>query len=140
MSEQRNPYTGHVPRPVVRLTFCELDGTDHELTLLADTGSGYPVIVGREWFDRLVNHRRRVAPIHTNLGPLTEGWFHLYMPEFGLNQLVLAYRGPDIAESLAAENPDLHGLAGLPILRLGEYGGNATEFWFRYPTPTPHSP
>lgn len=140
MSEQRHPYVGRTPRPILRLTFCELDGTDHEITLLADTGSGYPVIVGPEWFDRLVHTRRRTAPIRTNHGPLVEGWFHLFMPEFGLNQLVRAYRSPDIGQSLAEENPDLHGLVGLPILRFGEYGGNADEFWFRLPTPTPSSP
>lgn len=30
---------------------------------------------------------------------------------------------------------------GLPLLRIGEYGGNATDFWFRYPpTPTTSQP
>ncbi len=140
MSEQRHPYFGHVPRPILRLTFCELDGTDHELTLLADTGSPYPLIVGPGWFDRLVHTRRHLPPTITNHGLLQEGWFHLYMPEFGMSELVRAYRGPDIAQSLAAENPELHGLVGLPILRLGEYGGNADEFWFRHPHVIPPAP
>ena len=140
MSEQRNRYIGHHPRSILHLTFSGLDGTVHELTLLADTGSGYPVIVGPGWFDRLVHTRRRTDAILTNHGPLTEGWFHLDMPDLGLNQLVRGYCGPGIAGPLAEENPDLDGLVGLPFLRLGEYGGNADEFWFRYPTPTPPAP
>lgn len=68
------------------------------------------------------------------------GWFRLYMPAFGLVELVTGYGNDILTASVAEEDPSFMGLVGLPILRLGEYGGNATDFWFRYPpTPPPTS-
>ncbi len=62
------------------------------------------------------------------------------MPDFGLVELIRAYSNLDIGQSLREENPSFVGLVGLPVLRLGEYGGNARDFWFRYPLPNPLQP
>jgi hypothetical protein len=75
----------------------------------------------------------------TNLGNLVGGWVQLYNPEFdGLVELTLAYGSNKAADIAARSDPAFVGVIGLPLLRLGEYGGNATDFWFRYP-PTPTS-
>ncbi len=137
MSEQLNPYFGRYARPFLRTTFSERNGTTQELMLLADTGSPYPVILSPFWFDRLVHTETR--DVDTNFGRLYSGWVHLYMPDYGLSELAKGYSNQHVGESLAEENPDLVGLVGLPLLRLGEYGGNATDFWFRSSPPTPTS-
>jgi hypothetical protein len=83
---------------------------------------------------RFLPYRNRVS----NLGTLLGGWVQLYTPELGVVETVLAYGNASGAELAARAHPDFVGIVGLPLLRLGEYGGNATDFWFRYP-PTPTS-
>ncbi len=138
MSEQRTPYIGYHARPYLRFAFSDLAGATHDLLLLADTGSSYSFILHPTWFDRLV--QTRLHRLETNFGRMTCGWLHVYMPEMSMVELMRGYANRRIGESLAEENPDFAGLVGLPVLRLGEYGGNATDFWFRYPPPTPIAP
>ena len=135
MTVQQNAYLGRTPRPFLRMTLSDLAGTAHDLMLLADTGSPYALILKEFWFDRLVHTDTK--DIDTNFGRMASGWVHLYMPDFGISELVKAYSNRSVGRDLAAEHPDFAGLVGLPVLRLGEYGGNATDFWFRYPPPTP---
>ena len=132
MAEQRNPYKGDKRRAYLRLDFRAADRSRHTVELLVDTGSAEGVIVSRALYDRLVltHDRPTVTPAW---GFTVGGWFQLYMPESGLVELVQGYGNDLIATAAADEHPDLHGLVGLPVLRLGEYGGNATDFWFRYP-------
>jgi hypothetical protein len=42
-----------------------------------------------------------------------------------------------VASSTQASSPEFQGLAGLPLLRLLEYGGDASSFWLRAATATP---
>jgi len=135
MSEQRHAYVGQVQRPIVVLTLSDPTGATHDLTLLADTGSPYPIILHPAVFEQLVHTRTR--SIDSNFGKMGSGWVHLYMPDYGLSEMVKAYSSFNAGVSLRAENPDLSGMVGLPVLRLGEYGGNATDFWFRSSPPTP---
>jgi hypothetical protein len=73
---------------------------------------------------------------NSNFGEMAGGWLRLYNPELGVVDFVRGY-GNDRAAALAARShPDFVGVVGLTVWRLGEYGGNATDFWFRYP-PTP---
>jgi hypothetical protein len=137
MSEQCHPYSGHVSRPFVVLTLSDPNGTTRDLTLLADTGNPYPFILHPAVFESLVHTRTR--SIDSNFGRMGSGWVHLYMPDYGFSELVKAYSSFNVGTSLREENPDFSGLVGLPVLRLGEYGGNASDFWFRYPPPTPTS-
>ena len=135
MSEQRNAYLGRTPRPWLELRFRDSNGTPLSLKLIADTGSPQGLILAPQWFDRLV--RSRVAPIRTNFGDMAGGWLQLLMPEDGLVELVRGYFSASIGEKVLKSHPDFAGLVGLPILRLGVYGGDATDFWFRSPTPQP---
>ena len=69
--------------------------------------------------------------LNTNFGLLQGGWLQLAMPELGLTQTVLGYASDAVAAAAAASHPDFQGLAGLPLLRLAEYGGDADWFWIR---------
>lgn len=46
MAEQRNAYQGAPRRAVVRIGLRALDGSRTDLTLLADTGNPFAIIVG----------------------------------------------------------------------------------------------
>ncbi|MBA4065038.1 MAG: hypothetical protein C0501_15255 [Isosphaera sp.] len=129
MAEQRNRYRGS--RPWLRLGFRAADGAVCHFDLVADTGSAPGLILRPDVMDRLrfLPYRNRVS----NLGELVGGWVRLYNPEFGVVETVVAYGNARGAELAARSHPDFVGLIGLPILRVGEYGGNATDFWFRYP-------
>lgn len=137
--EQRNPYLGAAPRAWLRVRFLDPNDTPVELTRVADTGSPYAVIIDVLALGRLT--RAAALPVVSTFGPMTSGWVRLSMPAFGIDQDILCYGRPTIEAAVQADDPSFHGLVGLPILQLAEYGGNATDFWFRYPpTPTPTSP
>jgi hypothetical protein len=76
--------------------------------------------------------RLRAAPdVQTNFGLLEGGWPHLTMPQLGLDQDVEGYASDAVVAATKANSPDFEGLAGLPFLRLVEYGGDAHWFWLR---------
>lgn len=128
-SEQRNVYKGSPPRPWVRLRLTAPDGATHQVELLADTGNPCAIIVSQALMARL---KQRAAPdVHSNFGLLDGGWLHLTMPELGLDQDVLGYASDAVATATKASHADFEGLAGLPFLRLLEYGGDADWFWLR---------
>lgn len=135
MAEQRNPYRGS--RPWLRLGFRAPDGSIHHFDLIADTGSAPSLILRPDIMDLLRYHPHPNR--NSNLGDLFGGWVRLYTPELGLVESVLAYGNVRGGEMARRAHPDFVGLIGLPFLRLGEYGGNATDFWFRYPPTTPTS-
>lgn len=136
MSEQKRPYLSR--RPWLEFTFLTPDGVRADVNLVADTGCPFDFVLAPELFDLLV--RCPFPTERTNFGTLTAGTVLVYMPEVGFVELVRALRSDELGQRLEREHPTFAGLVGLPILRLGEYGGNATEFWFRYPTPNPPSP
>jgi hypothetical protein len=71
---------------------------------------------------------------NSNLGELVGGWLRLYNPELdGFVEFIVGYGNARAAEIAARSHTDFVGVVGLPLLRLGEYGGNADAFWFRYP-------
>lgn len=134
-SEQRNPYKGSPPRPWVRLRFLAPDGTTHEVECLADTGNPFAVILSE---GRMTQLKYADAPdVNTNFGLLTGGWLRLAMPDLGLVQDVIGYASDAVAAAAKASSPDFEGLVGLPLLRLVEYGGDATSFWLRLPGGSP---
>jgi len=71
--------------------------------------------------------------VETNFGVLQAAWFHLAMPELGLDRMVIGYVSDNVVKSTQASHPDFDGLAGLPLLRLLEYGGDAEAFWIQKP-------
>src|SRR5437899_2981921 len=116
MPEQRNRYLGG--RPWLLLGFKAIDGTVHELKLVADTGSAAGVILRSDWFLKL-RHERSPSR-QSNFGPMISGWVRLYQPNLELVEFVRGY-GSDKAAAIAANSdPEFVGLVGLPVLRLME--------------------
>lgn len=68
---------------------------------------------------------------NSNFGLLEGGWLHVSIPEIGLNLYLVGYGSDAVVQAAKASCLDFDGLAGLPLLRLVEYGGNADWFWLR---------
>jgi hypothetical protein len=100
-----------------------------EWKLVADIGCPCAIVIGLEHLPEFSFGIGSDAA--TNFGILESAWLHLAMPEFGLESLVLGYGSDEVLATVQADHPDFEGLAGLPLLRLLEYGGNADEFWIR---------
>ena len=130
MVEQRNRYLGG--RPWLHLGFKAVDGTVHELKLVADTGSAGGVILRPDWFLK-VRHER-TASRESNFGPMVSGWLRMYQPNLGLVEFVRGYASEKAATIAANSDPEFVGLVGLPVLRLMEYGGDYDSFWIRTPS------
>jgi hypothetical protein len=127
--EQRNPYKGSPQRPWIRLRLQALDGSLVEMELLADTGNPCPLIIASP---RMAQLKAGDAPdMQSNFGLLQGGWLQLAMPELGLVQAVPGHASDTVAVAAKASHVDFEGLAGLPLLRLVEYGGDASWFWLR---------
>jgi hypothetical protein len=134
-SEQRNAYKGSPPRPWVRLRLTEKGGTAHWIELLADTGNPFAIVISAA---NMANLKLKSAPdVNTNFGSLEGGWVHLGMPEFGLDTDMIGYASDAVVLSTQISSTDFHGLAGLPLLRLLEYGGDAASFWLRAASASP---
>lgn len=137
VAEQKNPYLGNTPRPWLRLRLLDTYGQAVEVSLVADTGNPYSIVIAEDLFDRLVGIPGR--NIVSNFGPMRGGWLRIAMPELGLDRLVLGYGNQLVATAVGSNHATFQGLVGLPILRLGEYGGNSDNFWFRSPSTTSSS-
>lgn len=128
---QLNHYKGTPPRAWIRVRFAAADGTEHERELLADTGSPCAVILGPS--DLALLCRAGAAGIGSNFGPLVGGWLELAMPELGLSRHVLGYGSEEVLKAVQKASAEFGGLAGLPLLRMAEYGGDNAAFWIRSP-------
>jgi hypothetical protein len=126
---QQNPYKGISPRCWVRLRFAASDGSLHERELVADTGSPCAVILGQT--DLALLLRSAAAGMNSNFGPLTGAWLELSMPELGLNTQAVGYGSDHVLQTVQRDSVDFTGVAGLPLLRMVEYGGDATSFWIQ---------
>lgn len=71
--------------------------------------------------------------VRTNFGVLHGAWVHVAIPELGLQQAIMGYASDAVSKAAKASDIDFEGLAGLPLLRLMEYGGNADSFWLKRP-------
>jgi len=124
---QQNPYKGASPRCWIRLRFVAADGSLHERELVADTGSPCAVILGQP--DLALLLRSAAAGMNSNFGRLTGAWLELAMPELGLSTLVVGYGSDQVLQAVLRDSIDFAGVAGLPLLRMVEYGGDFTSFW-----------
>lgn len=140
MPEQRNPY--RAGRAWLRLGFMATDGSVRQLELVADTGSPAAVILREDLFAQLVHDWVPTRDRTGTYGTQRAGWLRLYSPELDLVEFVLGYGNDETARTAGRSSIHFAGVVGLPVLRLGEYGGDATDFWLRYPptTPPPASP
>ncbi len=131
MTQQSNPYKGSPPRAWVRLLLLAEDGTSRQMDLLADTGSPCAFVVGVEQMRRF---RQVEGPsLNSNFGPLDGGWARVLIPEISFDHYLLGYASEEVVASTRLSSPDFEGLAGLPLLRLVQYGGNADWFWLLRP-------
>jgi hypothetical protein len=133
MREQRNAYKGSPERPWLRLTLVAADGSSRSLDVVPDTGNPCALIVDNA---TLSQFNMGLTPgISTNFGALRGGWLRMQIPALSVDQTVLAYGSDTVAHAVSASQSDFVGLAGLPLLRMVEYGGDRKEFWLRAPTP-----
>jgi hypothetical protein len=107
-------------------------GDTRDWKLIADIGSPFAIVIGVEHLPDFSFGAG--THLNSNFGFLESAWLHLAMPEFELDSLILGYGSNEVLDSARADHPDFEGLAGLPLLRLLEYGGNADEFWIRRQT------
>lgn len=129
MPEQRNVYKGSPARPWMRLTLVAASGTTLELDALADTGNPCALIVAA---DVLQQFNLGLEPaVRTNFGPLAGGWLRIQVLEIGFDEVVRGFGGDAVVQATQASHPDLRALAGLPLLRKMEFGGDKREFWVR---------
>ena len=118
---------GQPPRPWFRLELIALDGQARELELVADTGSPFAVIVDTAVMDQF---RLRAGPgAETNFGKIVGGFVRVRIPNTGMDSVVLGHAGNPVVNAVQASSPSFDGVAGLPLLRLVKYGGDADGFW-----------
>jgi len=99
------------------------------MVLLADTGSPCPLIVGEETLrDCLVEE---AADIMTNFGLLKGGWSEVTIDAVGLRLRVRTFGSDAVVAAVRQSASMFQGLAGLPLLRMLEYGGDSEHFWLR---------
>jgi hypothetical protein len=129
MTEQRNPYRGSPPRAWLRVHVIGVDGRASEKELLVDTGSPFTLILSTGEMQSL--RQMTGTTVHTNFGVLTSGWLHVVIPEIGFDHHVFGYASDEVVAAAQSSSPAFQGLAGLPLLRMMQYGGDATSFWLR---------
>jgi hypothetical protein len=133
--EQRNSYKGQPERAWIRLRVVALDGSVEELDVLADTGNPFPLILSESKLRQF--KQLDLTSVTTNFGMLEGGWVHVQIPAIALDEFLPAYGSDAVVAAAQGSSSDFQGLAGLPILRLAEYGGHANEFWNRSAAQSP---
>jgi len=129
MLEQRRAYKGSPPRAWIRLMIVGPNNESCVIDALADTGNPCALIVSQEVMSRF---NSGVSPgMSTNFGKLDGGWLRIQIPELSFDADLLCYAGASVVEAVSASHSDFTALAGLPLLRLLEYGGDDNSFWLR---------
>lgn len=99
------------------------------MVFLVDTGCPCPLIVAEDlWRDCLLEE---AGDTMSNFGLLKGGWSQVTIGGLHVTLRVKMYGSDAVAEAVRQSDPILAGLAGLPLLRLLEYGGDGREFWLR---------
>src|ERR1043166_1049758 len=128
-AKQLNPYRGIPPRAWLRLGL----GNDaaQELLVIADTGNPCALIVGLDVLNAF--RLEEAGDVESNFGLLQGGWLDVAVPDLGFCVHVLAYESEQVAAAARHSDSRFAGLAGLPLLRKLEYGGDAEGFWVKRP-------
>jgi hypothetical protein len=69
--------------------------------------------------------------VHTNFGLLRSGWLRVVIPELGFDRQLLGFASDQVVAAARSSSPAFEGLAGLPLLRMMQYGGDASSFWLQ---------
>jgi hypothetical protein len=126
---QQNPYEGTPPRPWICLWLRSRRGTVRCLRLLADTGNPFELIISSKDLDRFKH--KRGQRVGTNFGIVTGGWLQVVVPDLHFEEKVIGFASDRVVEAATASSPHFDGLAGLPLLRKFQFGGDAGWFWLR---------
>jgi hypothetical protein len=111
------------------------NGTVQTLELLADTGNPYALILSASI---LAASQLFPGPsTMTNFGLLVGGQVRVVIPDVGFDQVILGYASDVVVAATHDSSPDFAGMAGLPLLRMMEYGGDLDCFWIRTPPASP---
>jgi hypothetical protein len=135
LQEQRNPYKGIPLRAWLRLQLVARGGTARELDLMVDSGNPLPLIISSADFQLFA--RRPTSTANTNYGRLSGAWVRVLIPAVGFDDRVLGFSSDAVVASSKSSSQDFEGMAGLPFLRLFEYGGDNDWFWIRPQGSTP---
>ncbi|MBL8794389.1 MAG: hypothetical protein JNM56_10825 [Planctomycetia bacterium] len=126
---QRNAYKGSPERAWNRVQIVALDGTLWDGDFLVDTGNPFAIVLDSARMRQL--KQLDAPPLISNFGTLEGGWVQVRIPATRIDQLLLGYGSDTVAAACQRSSADFAGLAGLPLLRLAEYGGDAGAFWLR---------
>ena len=129
MPEQRNRYEGFPQRPVLFIELHSRRAQPLRVKLLVDTGNPYSLVIS----DNLLTEYggQPAFGTITNFGSMNAAWMRLRIPELGFDRRLVVYSNAEVVEAVKRSKPDFDGLAGLPLLRRLEYGGNSDSFWLR---------
>jgi hypothetical protein len=131
MREQINAYKGTPQRPWIRVRLVAANNVRQDVELLADTGNPCAMIIGSDLMSRF---KLSEGPnLTTNFGDMSGGWVRVVIDELDFDARVLGYASKTVVDAARRSTPEFDGLAGLPLLRLVEFGGNARQFWLRQP-------
>ena len=131
MPEQRNPYKGSPPRPWIRLVLLSEQGNRRQIHAFVDTGSPCALIVSLNLLDEF--NFGFLRGISTNFGNLESGWLRVQIPEADFDEEIVGYGGDAVITTARSSHSTFafEALAGLPLLRMMQYGGNKKIFWIR---------
>jgi hypothetical protein len=132
---QRNAYKGSPERAWLRVQIVALDGAVFDGDVLVDTGNPFAIVLDSSRMRRF--KQLDAPPLTSNFGTLEGGWVQVRIPATGIDRLILGYGSDAVAAACQRSSLDFEGLAGLPLLRLGEYGGDAGAFWLRTANQSP---
>ena len=134
----RTPYKGRAPRCWLPVRVVSERGDFLQFHALVDTGCPFALVVTSAVFDEF-SYDEAVS-IKNNFGWQEGGWFIVEIPEISFRTEIIGYRNDSMVSVAQRSHPSFQGVLGLPILRLGEYGGNKDEFWFQHPHTTGINP
>jgi hypothetical protein len=96
-----------------------------------DTSAGLPRTMIFGLPDCTLLSRAAAGGVNSNFGPLSGDWLELSTPELGRTGQIRGFGSDPVLQGVQRDSADFAGLAGLPLLRLAENGGDATSLWVR---------
>lgn len=129
MLEVRNAYDGQPARPWVLVQLAGRRGRRIRVKAVVDTGSPFCLVTSQSIFERC--RLGTGPPAITNFGVLEAAWVDISVPGLQFTNRLLTYGSDDVARAVKRSSRDFSALIGLPLLRMFEYGGDATDFWLR---------
>src|SRR5207249_11870124 len=127
--EQRNAYKGSPARPWIRLALVSEQGRRREIQAFVDTGSPCALIVSLDVLDEF--NFGLLRAIRTNFGTLESGWLRVQVSEIKFDEEIVGYGGDAVIATARGSHSSFDALAGLPLLRMMQYGGDKSVFWIR---------